>query len=225
MAAAVDQKIPAFENTSLDDITRVTDTLRATFRSYKTKDIQWRLVQLRKFYWAFEDYTPALINALRQDLRKSKHEALLSEINWIKDDCLYLIKNLERFTKDEPVSDVPMTFIMMKPRVRKEPLGMTPHEILPKLFGELKTRYAERPGGYTRVLRTEPRNAYDQAPSAILELVDGPRDLRFTMTAKAVARGQHEGWAMNDVTQKNVDKVTRYREGGKKALDKLVSQF
>ncbi|KAF3359354.1 hypothetical protein VdG1_02377 [Verticillium dahliae VDG1] len=124
MAAAVDQKIPAFENTSLDDITRVTDTLRATFRSYKTKDIQWRLVQLRKFYWAFEDYTPALINALRQDLRKSKHEALLSEINWIKDDCLYLIKNLERFTKDEPVSDVPMTFIMMKPRVRKEPLGM-----------------------------------------------------------------------------------------------------
>ncbi|EEY18147.1 50S ribosomal protein L17 [Verticillium alfalfae VaMs.102] len=30
---------------------------------------------------------------------------------------------------------------------------------------------------------------------------------------------------MNDVTQKNVDKVTRYREGGKKALDKLVSQF
>ncbi|CRK36320.1 hypothetical protein BN1723_004194 [Verticillium longisporum] len=101
----------------------------------------------------------------------------------------------------------------------------TPHEILPKLFGELKTRYAERPGGYTRVLRTEPRNAYDQAPSAILELVDGPRDLRFTMTAKAVARGQHEGWAMNDVTQKNVDKVTRYREGGKKALDKLVSQF
>ncbi|KAF3359352.1 hypothetical protein VD0004_g7170 [Verticillium dahliae] len=101
----------------------------------------------------------------------------------------------------------------------------TPHEILPKLFGELKTRYAERPGGYTRVLRTEPRNAYDQAPSAILELVDGPRDLRFTMTAKAVARGQHEGWPMNDVTQKNVDKVTRYREGGKKALDKLVSQF
>ncbi|EEY18149.1 aldehyde dehydrogenase 3I1 [Verticillium alfalfae VaMs.102] len=124
MAAAVDQKIPAFENTSLDDITRVTDTLRATFRSYKTKDVQWRLVQLRKFYWAFEDHIPALINALRQDLRKSKHEALLSEINWIKDDCLYLIKNLERFTKDEPVGDVPMTFIMMKPRVRKEPLGM-----------------------------------------------------------------------------------------------------
>ncbi|KAM0271084.1 hypothetical protein ACHAQH_009233 [Verticillium albo-atrum] len=101
----------------------------------------------------------------------------------------------------------------------------TPHEILPKLFGELKDRYAERPGGYTRVLRTEPRNTYDQAPSAILELVDGPRDLRFTMTAKAVARGQHEGWAMNEITQKNVDKVTRYREGGKQALDKLVSQF
>ncbi|KAM0335838.1 hypothetical protein ACHAQA_000888 [Verticillium albo-atrum] len=101
----------------------------------------------------------------------------------------------------------------------------TPQEILPKLFGELKNRYAERPGGYTRVLRTEPRNPYDQAPSAILELVDGPRDLRFTMTAKAVAQGQANGWAMNEITQKNVDKVTRYRADGKAALNTLVGQF
>ncbi|EGY23430.1 aldehyde dehydrogenase [Verticillium dahliae VdLs.17] len=39
MTTALDQKIPAFENTLFDDIIRVTDTLRATFCSYKTKDI------------------------------------------------------------------------------------------------------------------------------------------------------------------------------------------
>src|SRR5690242_15955729 len=43
-----------------------------------------------------------------------------------------------------------------------------------KLFGELRERYANRPGGYTRVLRQEPIRD-DAAPSAILSLVDGPR--------------------------------------------------
>ena len=54
---------------------------------------------------------------------------------------------------------------------------------MPKLFGELRERYAARPGGYTRVLRVEPQKE-DQAPSAILEQVDGPRDMRFAMTAR-----------------------------------------
>ncbi|RMY29215.1 hypothetical protein D0864_17006, partial [Hortaea werneckii] len=44
-----------------------------------------------------------------------------------------------------------------------------PNEMLPKLFGPLRERYASRPGGYTRVLRIEPVKE-DQAPSAILEL-------------------------------------------------------
>jgi len=33
----------------------------------------------------------------------------------------------------------------------------TPHDLLPKLFGNLRERYADRPGGYTRVLRIEPQ--------------------------------------------------------------------
>ncbi len=40
-----------------------------------------------------------------------------------------------------------------------------------KLFDELAERYAERPGGYTRVLKTRVRVG-DAAPMAIVELVD-----------------------------------------------------
>ncbi|TDZ13248.1 54S ribosomal protein L8 [Colletotrichum spinosum] len=101
----------------------------------------------------------------------------------------------------------------------------TPHDLLPKVFGELKARYATRPGGYTRVLRTEPRNTYDQAPSAILELVDGPRDARFALTAKAVARDRANGHKSTEITRKNVEKVTRFREDGKAAFEKLVARF
>src|SRR5262245_32928158 len=46
-------------------------------------------------------------------------------------------------------------------------------ELLKKVFGELKDRYAERAGGYTRILRTGFRRG-DATEMAILELVDRP---------------------------------------------------
>ncbi|KAI2639998.1 ribosomal protein L17 [Xylaria nigripes] len=102
----------------------------------------------------------------------------------------------------------------------------TPHDLLPKLFGELRQRYQERPGGYTRVLRTEPKSKYDQGDSAILELVDGPKDMRFAMTAAAVARDRALGRAPNELTRKNRTKALRYRkEDGKKAFSDLVRRI
>ncbi|KAI1806805.1 ribosomal protein L17 [Daldinia bambusicola] len=100
----------------------------------------------------------------------------------------------------------------------------TPHNLLPKLFGELRQRYASRPGGYTRVLRTEPKSRYDQGDSAILELVDGPKDLRFAMTAAAVARDQRLGRAHNPLTLLNRQKVTRFRPDGQAAFDDMVKK-
>ncbi|KAI0853189.1 ribosomal protein L17 [Daldinia vernicosa] len=100
----------------------------------------------------------------------------------------------------------------------------TPHNLLPKLFGELRQRYADRPGGYTRVLRTEPKSRYDQGDSAILELVDGPKDLRFAMTAAAFAREQRLGRPHNALTLLNRQKVTRFRPGGQAAFDEMVKR-
>ena len=44
-------------------------------------------------------------------------------------------------------------------------------EVVRKLFDEIAPRYAERPGGYTRIIRAGVRRG-DQAPMAILELVE-----------------------------------------------------
>ncbi|KAJ6103130.1 54S ribosomal protein L8 [Penicillium sp. IBT 16267x] len=119
-----------------------------------------------------------------------------------------------------------------------------PHEILPKLFGPLRERYADRPGGYTRVLRVEPKQKYeyynrpkrnreeperkphDQAPSAILELVDGPKDMRFAMTARTLLRQRERGIQnLNQLTALNVRKVTRFRKEGVEALEAAISNL
>ncbi|KAJ6004155.1 hypothetical protein N7499_000223 [Penicillium canescens] len=121
----------------------------------------------------------------------------------------------------------------------------TPHAMLPKLFGPLRERYAERPGGYTRVLRVEPsqkiqyfsvkkgskaapaeRKPQPQAPMAILELVDGPKDMRFAMTARTLARERSKGRDVpHGLTRLNVQKVTQFRKDGVEVLERAISKL
>lgn len=95
--------------------------------------------------------------------------------------------------------------------------------MVPKLFGPIRERYASRPGGYTRILRIEPMKE-DQAESAILELVDGPRDMRFALTAKTLARLKPEQ-KFSPVVARHVQKVTQFREDGVEELKEMVERL
>jgi len=123
--AAASFKIPEFESTAVDIIPAIASNARGTFRTNKTKGVNWRLTQLRKLYWAVEDYRSQLMDALKKDLNKSNFEAVLTEVDWVKADCMFMIQNLETFAKDENLKApiVPGIFSLMNFRIRKEPLG------------------------------------------------------------------------------------------------------
>lgn len=74
------------------------------------------------------------------------------------------------------------------------------------------------------MLRVEPLKE-DQAESAILELVDGPRDMRFAMTARTIAKVRADGKSINDMTAGNIAKVTRFRKDGETDLEEMVGRF
>ncbi|KAK5195608.1 54S ribosomal protein L8, mitochondrial [Exophiala xenobiotica] len=107
---------------------------------------------------------------------------------------------------------------------RAKSIFFEPERHMDKLFETLRTRYEHRPGGYTRLLRQEPIRD-DHAPSAILSLVDGPRDMRFSMTAKAIVRQRKENLSMHELTAVNIRKVTRFRDGGEEALEEEVKRL
>jgi hypothetical protein len=95
--------------------------------------------------------------------------------------------------------------------------------MVPKLFGQIRERYLDRPGGYTRVLRIEPMKE-DQSESAILELVDGTKDMRFAMTAMTLAQLPARQ-QFNEKTAENVKKVTQFRKDGVGDLQHMVKQL
>ncbi|KAL5422853.1 hypothetical protein PMIN04_004368 [Paraphaeosphaeria minitans] len=116
-------KIPPFEHTSLDDIPAVAARIRQGFLSHKTRPLEFRLVQLRKLYWALKDNAALIIEACKQDLGKPTFETHLSELSWCMNDIVFMQNNLPRWAKEEKAEDINLTNKLMGPRIRKDPLG------------------------------------------------------------------------------------------------------
>lgn len=98
--------------------------------------------------------------------------------------------------------------------------------LLKKLFDDIVPRYMERSGGYTRVLKLEPRIG-DRAPQGVLELVDTPvqnaegellrGNLKLWLLTKSCMESGNE---IPELTLKNLKKMTAF-----KSLDQLVTEM
>jgi large subunit ribosomal protein L17 len=49
--------------------------------------------------------------------------------------------------------------------------------------------------------------------------------MRFAMTARTVAKLRGEGKELNEMTQRNIEKVTQFRPGGEDSLEAMVEQI
>lgn len=117
-------KLPAFENTPVEQIPSIVSRLRKTFLTLKTRPADFRLKQLRKLYWAIADHEKELLEACKRDLGKGLFEAMVSEVDWVKNDIIYMTQHLEEWMKDEKAPDIPWMHRIVNPKIRKDPLGV-----------------------------------------------------------------------------------------------------
>ncbi|KAE8379670.1 Aldehyde/histidinol dehydrogenase [Aspergillus bertholletiae] len=119
----VASNIPPIQFTPVEDIPGRVSTVRKTFLEHKTRDLEFRLVQLRKLYWAVKDHEQEIIDASALDLGKPRFETEVAESGWLQNDLVFVSRNLHKWAKDEKAEDIDLSFKFMSPKIRKDPLG------------------------------------------------------------------------------------------------------
>ncbi|KAL2857069.1 Aldehyde/histidinol dehydrogenase [Aspergillus pseudoustus] len=116
-------QIPSLQFSPLEEISACTSTTRKSFLEHRTRDVEFRLVQLRKLYWAIKDHEEDIVRACALDLNKPRFETEIAESGWLLNDIVFTTRNLHKWVKDEKAHDIDLPFRFMKPKIRKDPLG------------------------------------------------------------------------------------------------------
>uniref|UniRef100_A0A1B0BE64 Aldehyde dehydrogenase n=1 Tax=Glossina palpalis gambiensis TaxID=67801 RepID=A0A1B0BE64_9MUSC len=74
---------------------------RTAFASGKTRDVSFRKRQLKNLLRMYEENETEMINALDADLRRPKQESLVVETEFMKNDILNIIYNIDDWVKPE----------------------------------------------------------------------------------------------------------------------------
>ncbi|MBN3888269.1 MAG: aldehyde dehydrogenase [Nostoc sp. JL31] len=108
--------------TELSNIGNIIQTQRDFFQTGKTKDVNFRIEQLKNLKQAIIEHEKSIVEALQADLHKPEVETYLTEISVIK-DIDYAIKHLQNWSKPKKAA-VSWDFFSYSAKIYPEPLGV-----------------------------------------------------------------------------------------------------
>lgn len=95
------------------DIDNIIKKQRAFLETHKTKDVNFRIEQLKKLKKTIEARENDIAKALEKDLGKSSLEAYMAEIGMVLEELSYTIKHIKKWCKREyylsPIAQFPST--------------------------------------------------------------------------------------------------------------------
>ncbi|KAK7861812.1 hypothetical protein R5R35_000578 [Gryllus longicercus] len=110
-------------STSATRYSEILGTARKAFLQGKPKSVEFRKKQLRQLHKLYEENEDALVAALATDLRKSRHEALVAEICYAKNDVANTLMHLKEWVAPEKPPKGIM-FLLDDVSIYKEPYGV-----------------------------------------------------------------------------------------------------
>ncbi len=119
MSATVETKV----YTSFDAASLV-NTQRQFFNTGKTKDVEFRIQQLKKLRQIIADNETAIVTALKADLNKSPMEAFATEFGFMLADIDHTLKDIRTLAKPRKVK-TPLFHQLGSSWIQAEPFGCT----------------------------------------------------------------------------------------------------
>ncbi|WOH37599.1 aldehyde dehydrogenase family protein [Thalassotalea fonticola] len=98
------------------------DQQKEYFNSNVTRDLNWRIQQLKQVKQLVIDNEEALLKALKTDLQKPEQEAWTTELSYITGDVDHVLKHLKKWAKPRKVK-TSLVAMPGKSFIQPEPLG------------------------------------------------------------------------------------------------------
>ncbi len=108
----------------MENILNIFNSQKEFFYSNKTKDINFRINNLKKLKNLIKENEQDIMDALYKDLRKSNFESYATEIGIVYDELNLHIKNLRKWSKREKRKS-PIVHFPAKSYIYKDPYGVT----------------------------------------------------------------------------------------------------
>ncbi|MBP6672684.1 MAG: aldehyde dehydrogenase family protein, partial [Bacteroidetes bacterium] len=97
---------------------------RAFFQTGKTRSVEFRLEQLKRFERALKANEQLLLDAIFADLKKSRYDTFTSELSLVYRELSFMIKNVRKWSKKQRVRTNLLNFPARSYRLA-EPRGVT----------------------------------------------------------------------------------------------------
>lgn len=91
------------------ELKRVVHRAREAFNSRKLASVEFRKDQLRQIFKLVDENEALFVSALQEDLGKSRFESVITETDFVKNDVLNQLFNLDDYVKKEPVNKTMVT--------------------------------------------------------------------------------------------------------------------
>jgi len=104
----------------MENYHELVEGVRASFDTGRTKDIEWRIKQLKAFDRMLVENEGTFVAALKTDLNKPLQESIMTEIDFLRNDIISILRNIKSWTKDQkceasPTSALDSAFIHPEP--------------------------------------------------------------------------------------------------------------
>lgn len=106
-----------------ESISQTLNHLRDFFAAGKTRDVDFRIAQLKKLKEGIRKYEPEIMAALYDDMRKPPFEAYASEIGILYTEIDHVVRNLHYWSRPRRVS-TPVIHFLSRSRVYRDPYGV-----------------------------------------------------------------------------------------------------